>query len=268
MRNLTLAGKITIFKSLAISKIVYISYLSHVPPEVFNYLQLIHKKFIWHNKKAKIKHSTLISDYCDGGLKDVDIRAKITALHLSWLKCLYDTNFHPWKHIPNFLFGKISKCSSNIFYPNFNINIHELCNLPLFYKNLVLYWTHFSTSEPKTTSSVLSESIWNNSYIKIELQSLQPSFLGLTQHIFVRNLLDQNSNFLSWDIFRANYNIDSKMAFKWIQLKNCIPSSWKKLVKTNLISQQNLCDFDPHINVNARICSIKKLTIAEIYKIL
>ena len=77
MRNLTLAGRITIFKTLAISKIVYISYLSHVPSEIINYLELIHKKFIWQNKKAKIKHSTLISDYCDGGIKDVDIRAKI-----------------------------------------------------------------------------------------------------------------------------------------------------------------------------------------------
>ena len=106
IRNLTLSGNITIFKTLAISKIVYISYLSNVPSAILDYLEIIHKKFIWRNKKPKIKHSTLISDYCDGGLKDIDIRSKIKALHLSWLKRIYDTNFHPWKLIPKFIFEK------------------------------------------------------------------------------------------------------------------------------------------------------------------
>ena len=65
MRNLTLSGKITIFKTLAISKIVYISYLSYVPPDVISYLEELHKKFIWTDTRAKIKHSTLISDFWD-----------------------------------------------------------------------------------------------------------------------------------------------------------------------------------------------------------
>ena len=126
MRNLTLTGKITIFKSLAVSKIIYISYLSNVPSAVLDYLEGVHKKFIWNNKKAKIKHSTLISDYCDGGLKDLDIRAKIKALHLSWLRRLYDSNFHAWKLIPRYFFEKLSQCSSTIFYPNLDIDTATL----------------------------------------------------------------------------------------------------------------------------------------------
>ena len=128
-------------------------------------------------------------------------------------------------NVPMFLFGKMSKCSNNIFYPNLNINTDNLSLLPVFYKNLVLNWIELSMSEPKTIYSALSELIWNNAHIQINFQSLQPSFLGLTEHIFVRNLPDENGNFLPWDIIRAKYNIDSKMAFKWIQLKNCIPSS-------------------------------------------
>ena len=38
-RNITLAGKITIFKSLAFSKIVFISYLSYIPNEMIEKIE-------------------------------------------------------------------------------------------------------------------------------------------------------------------------------------------------------------------------------------
>ena len=43
-------------------------------------LDKLQKSFIWKSKKPKIKHSTLIRDYSEGGLKDVDIKSKIVAL--------------------------------------------------------------------------------------------------------------------------------------------------------------------------------------------
>ena len=100
------------------------------------------------------------------------------------LKRLYDNNFHPWKLIPTYIFGKVSKCSSNIFYPNLALNLDILKDLPLFYRQLAIYWLDFSQSEPKTTSSVLSESVWNNSFIKIDSKPIQPTFFGISEHIF------------------------------------------------------------------------------------
>ena len=156
-RSLTLSGKITIFKTLAISKIVYISYLSSVPNDIISQLDIVHKNFIWGNKRAKIKHSTLINDYGDGGLRDVDIKSKFNALHLSWLKRLYDNNFHPWKNIPNFLFKKLSGCKSTLFFPNLSINSSALSKLPEFYKNIVINWITFSRSEPMTIYSLFNK---------------------------------------------------------------------------------------------------------------
>ena len=80
MRQLTLNGKIVIFKTLAIAKVVYISSISSVPECILNEFKSIHTNFIWNNKRPKIKHSTLISDYSDGGFRDVDIDLKIKAL--------------------------------------------------------------------------------------------------------------------------------------------------------------------------------------------
>ena len=74
MRHLSLEGKITIFKSLAISKIVYLALLTLIPNSFFEELKQIQKTFLWGNKRAKIKHDTLCSNFNEGGLKNVDIK--------------------------------------------------------------------------------------------------------------------------------------------------------------------------------------------------
>ena len=99
-RSLTLFGRIVSFKALALSKIMYVASLVVVPERILNKLKSILKNFIWKGNKPKIKHSSIIVDYTDGGQKGVDISAKIKALQLVWVRRLFDENFHPWKLIP------------------------------------------------------------------------------------------------------------------------------------------------------------------------
>ena len=91
-RSLTLSSRIVSFKALALYKIVYVASL--VPERILNKLESIHKNFIWKGKKPKIKHSSIIADYTDGGQKDVDISSKIKALQLVWVRHLFEENFH------------------------------------------------------------------------------------------------------------------------------------------------------------------------------
>ena len=73
MRHLSQEGKITIFKSLALSKIVHLALLTIVPKNNIEELNEIQEKFLWSNKKSKIKHGTLCNDHKSAGLKNVDI---------------------------------------------------------------------------------------------------------------------------------------------------------------------------------------------------
>ena len=77
VRSLTLEGKIIVFKTLAISKIVYLSIMIKIPAEIIVELEKLQKRFIWPSK-SKIKNETISSE--DGGLKDVDINKKIASL--------------------------------------------------------------------------------------------------------------------------------------------------------------------------------------------
>ena len=77
-RGLSFAGKILVFKTLAVSKLVYVCIFKKPSRQIIESLNSIQKKSIWSKKQPKTKHSTLIviADYKDGGYKDIDIEKK------------------------------------------------------------------------------------------------------------------------------------------------------------------------------------------------
>ena len=81
--------KITILKTMALSKIVYVSFLSSIPEAITNKVIELQDDFLWDGKRGGVKHNALISDYSGGGLKKVDVKAKFQALRMSWIKRLY-----------------------------------------------------------------------------------------------------------------------------------------------------------------------------------
>ena len=83
MRQLPLEGRITVFKSLAISKVINLLSVTKLHNNTIALMYKIQKNFIWEDKKAKIKHSTLCNGYENGGLINVDLRNKITSIQCS-----------------------------------------------------------------------------------------------------------------------------------------------------------------------------------------
>ena len=69
--------------------------------QLIKQLNIIHKNFIWNNKRSKIKHSTLIANYSEDSYNDIDINAKLSSIKVSWETRLMDDNFHRWNIITN-----------------------------------------------------------------------------------------------------------------------------------------------------------------------
>ena len=55
LRNLTLDGRIVVFKGLAISKIIFQALIATVPSHIKT-LETIRTSFLWNNTNPKIKH--------------------------------------------------------------------------------------------------------------------------------------------------------------------------------------------------------------------
>ena len=137
MRQLTLEGRITVFKSLAISKVIYLLLITKVHNNTIDFLHKIQKNFIWQGKKAKIKYSTLCNGYEKDGIKNVDLRNKMTSMQCSWVKRLFEDDFHDWKVIPLFLIGK--HLGKNFkFHNNIDISNDIISKFPSFYQDIFI----------------------------------------------------------------------------------------------------------------------------------
>ena len=137
-RGLTIAGRIQIFKTLAISKTLYMSTMRTPPTQFLELLNSIQKDFIWNNSRAKIKHCSIIADYKEGGYKDIDISSKLLAMKISWIKRFLDDNFHPWKILPTRLLAPLG--GSSIFHYNLQLEdrgSNIVKTFPTFYQELI-----------------------------------------------------------------------------------------------------------------------------------
>ena len=71
LRNLSIEGRIVVFKSLAISKLTHLALVTEIPTSTINLLTKIQMEFIWEGKTRNIKSSTLCNDCHNDGLKNV-----------------------------------------------------------------------------------------------------------------------------------------------------------------------------------------------------
>ena len=69
LRNLTIEGRIVVFKSLAVSKLIHLTFITEIPTSTINFLTKMQMEFLWKGKNPIIKNSTLCKDYEYGGLK-------------------------------------------------------------------------------------------------------------------------------------------------------------------------------------------------------
>jgi hypothetical protein len=69
-RKLTLLGKVTVIKTLALPKLIHLFMsLPNLKQSMLNELNKLFFNFIWDGKTEKIKRNTLIGDIQEGGLK-------------------------------------------------------------------------------------------------------------------------------------------------------------------------------------------------------
>ena len=263
MRNLSLLGKITIFKTLAHSKIIHLALVTNVPTATIELLSKIQKEFLWGKNKSKIKHDTLCNDYENGGLKSVDIFSKIVSLQCSWIRRLYDENFHPWKVIPLYLiemhFGKNFK-----FHPNLDLKDFSLKIFPKYYQEIIYRWSKYLSSPPFLPSSIASQFLWLNKDIQIDNKCVIFSNFSKNGINFVGQLFDSDGKLHCWEFLKEKYLLSQNMKFKWFQLTHALPREWKKAISMHDGRLENLLILDHHLIKKNQILCLTKLNSNEL----
>ena len=91
-------------KSLGLSQTVYAASNVNVPNEIIYTIKTKLFRFLWNNKKDKIKRESIYQEYDKGRIRMTDVEIMIKALRLAWIPRLLNPVNLNWKSIPdNFL---------------------------------------------------------------------------------------------------------------------------------------------------------------------
>ena len=114
-KKISLLGKITVIKSLALPKLIYpLTILKTPSAEQIKHIKNSMYNFLWNNKPDKIKRKQLIQNYQNGGLRMLDIDLFINSLKCSWIKRLFENkNKGQWKL---FYFNKINNFGGKLLF--------------------------------------------------------------------------------------------------------------------------------------------------------
>ena len=92
-RNITPIGRVTVIKSLLISKLVHLFTALPDPSEnMLKKLQSLLFEFLWAGKRDPVKRAKVIQNYSNGGLGMIDLQAFIKSMKISWLRRLLTAN--------------------------------------------------------------------------------------------------------------------------------------------------------------------------------
>ena len=195
-----------------------------VPQYFCNALKALRKEFIWSGKKPKIKHSTLTGDYCEEGLRDVDIDAKLLSLKFLWIKRRKDPDLHPSKAVANQSLSHVANQllshagGDAIFHTNlcFSNSFKQQVNeLSLFYKELINLWKKMSNFENMNGNDILAQLQWNNKFVKVKSKSLYTLSLVRKGIKTINDLVDNEGSIKNWETISKEFNPNPIHLLEW-----------------------------------------------------
>ena len=174
-RSLTLIGKVTIIKSLALPIIAYSASNCETPPWVIKNVNSLFFNFLW-NGSEKVKRRAIIGKIDQGGINMIDVEGYFHALKASWVKRLSQAHMsQSWFYSPCWYFKEL-----HIWQTIYDMNCKNITEiaifkgLPGFYKEIVQSFIECNHVKDVDFNGCIRElCIWGNkAIVKEQNQSL------------------------------------------------------------------------------------------------
>ena len=264
-RNITPIGKITLIKSLFLSKINHI--LTVLPTPSGDYIVKLEKLFfsyIWDKKPDKIKRSIIKRNYNEGGLNMPDIDSVFKASKTIWIKrLLYQSAL--WTNLFNNTICSIDSLTK--FGRNWFMKVAKNTDNTFWRDVLTSYSVLIDSMQIKSNINLIQSPIWYNHEIFTYNFHLKTwSTIGI---LFVGDIINDSGKLKSFNILKSEFNSNSIKIFDY----NRVASAVNKYIKDNKKGEsfsQNKPFIPNHINdlfkfkkgtKHLRIILSKKLTM-------
>ena len=205
MRNLSLIGKITVIKTLALSKIVHL--LISIPspnPEMLKEIKSLVFRFLWNNKPDKIRRTKICQPYERGGLKMIDIDGFINALKCTWIQRIQNNSDFGRKWII------LAQTSLEYHLENLAWYGHAMLNRLStqiqndFWAQAIQSWARFTECYNTSPEDSINEIIWCNDVLNYKYTVKKRwRDKGI---LFIRDLMKNNRIYTREELERK-YNI-------------------------------------------------------------
>ena len=216
-RDLTLFGRVLIIKSLGLSQLVYSASNLTVPQEITPIIKTKLFKFLWKNKRDKIKRAGLYQDRGKGGICMTDVETMIKALRLAWIPRLLTPEIRNWKTIPDYYLRKFGGLN---FLLRCNYDVKYIDGLPLFYRNMLTFFDELKNLY--SYDGMQDIVLFNNKEI---LVGGKPVFIKewFDRNILsIQDLLNSNGQLLSFQEFINKYDCHTNF-LQFYQVISAIP---------------------------------------------
>ena len=202
-RILTHIGKITVIKSLALSKINHLILSLPKPSEkITQDIQTLFNNYLWNGGPDKIKRSVVIQNY-DRGLRMIDVDSFINSLKLTWL----------WRMLitPNKYFTTISRLYPILYdcnkFGSQYLTERKLRNINIFWRDILsTYKSFIDMVKPKNMNEIMSTPLRCNKNIKVGGNTVLYKTWSDNGIMCLSDIFSMDGQILSYEEFRLKYN--------------------------------------------------------------
>ena len=223
-RDLSLYGKITIAKTLGLSKLIFVSACTHTPPYYIDIINRLTTNFVWNNKKPKINRDTLIGPKDRGGLDLPEFEIISKSLKTAWVKRMKNSVEDQWMSIPLFYLKNVG--GPFIFDCDYDVKFLGLNNIPAFYTDVLNAWAEVREQTSDNEICVRNIIIWNNKHILIDGKSVYWKEWHDAGILRIKDLLDESNRFITPNKFLIKTGLKAPFT-KLFGLISAIPFRWK-----------------------------------------
>ena len=254
-RDLTPFGKVTVIKTLIISKIVHILIALPTPSlKLLNEINKLLYTFLWNGKPDQIKRTIAKQKLINGGLGMIDIHLFDKALKLTWIK-RYFNSASKWKSIVEAKYPKISNIRH--FGSKYVENLCKNVTNP-FWQNVLTYYTKYSISFQINSENELNMSpIMYNYNITVGKKPIQSQIL-INNNVFFLKQIKIGDRFMTIN----ELNTTHRTNLNFLQYNSIMSSIRIYVNKLGQLKKKKDIPFQPALNT----IMMTKKGAAPIYK--
>ena len=247
-RDLSLYGKVTITKTLGLSKLIFVSACIHTTPRYIDIINRLTTNFVWNNKKPKIKRDTLIGPKDRGGLDLPEFEIISKSLQTAWVKRMKNGVEDQWMSIPLFYLKNVG--GPFIFDCDYDVKFLGRNNIPTFYTDVLSVWAEVREQTSDNEICVRNIILWNNNHILIEGKSVYWKEWHDAGVFRIKDLLDKSNRFITRNKFRIKTGLEAPFT-KLFGLISAIPYTWKCALRPAFIMNNQDMEQNTTMVINA-----------------